>query len=205
MSAEWRLTGHVMGNGEQVGKYKLDKDTYANISFGGLSSQNNKMAATDAIDSASRYNRNMMLLHAVYNQPEFLIAAQIDVTKDQYAGTPASNTQRHTWSVNGEYRPIKDWTVLARYDNLNTTYTSPGNVLVNGVNTNKNDAHVGDATQMIYGVAYEYNKNVKFIASGKTVKSKDMTDVAANTYQAATTAGDLLNKQSWMMTTEVHW
>ena len=196
LSAEWRMTGHLMGNGEQVGKYKLDKDTYANISFGGLSSQNHKMAATDNVDAATRYNRNMMLLHAVYNQPEFLIAAQVDITKDQYAATPASNTQRHTWSVNGEYRPMNDWTVLARYDYLNTTYTS---------STANNDAHKGDASQWIYGVAYDYNKNVRFIASGKTVNAKESTVVAANVYQDATTVGNLLDKQSWMLTTEVKW
>jgi hypothetical protein len=196
LSAEWRLTGHLMGNGEQVGKYKLDKDTYANISFAGLSSQNHKMAVTDNVDSANRYNRNMMLLHAVYNQPEFLIAAQVDITKDQSAGSPTTDTQRHTWSVNGEYRPMTDWTVLARYDHLNTTYTS---------NTANNNANVGDASQWIYGVAYDYSKNVRFIASGKTVDAKDNTVVAANMYQGATTVGNLLDKQSWMLTTEVKW
>lgn len=196
LSGEWRLTTHLMGNGEHVGKYKVDKDTYANISFAGLSSQNNKMAATDAVNAATRYNRNMMLLHAVYNQPEFLIAAQVDITKDQSAGSPTTDTQRHTWSVNGEYRPVADWTVLARYDSLNTTYTK---------DSTKNDAHVGDANQWIYGVAYDYSKNVRFIASGKTVNAKETTAVAANVYQDATTVGNLLDKQSWMLTTEVKW
>jgi hypothetical protein len=196
LSAEWRMTGHIMGNGEQVGKYKLDKDTYANISFGGLSSQNNKMSEATTVNAATRYNRNMMLLHAVYNQPEFLIAAQVDITKDQSAGSPTTDTQRHTWSVNGEYRPVADWTVLARYDSLNTTYTQ---------NSTNNDKHVGDANQWIYGVAYDYSKNVRFIASGKTVNAKDTTAVVANVYQDATTVGNLLDKQSWMLTTEVKW
>lgn len=198
MSVEWRLTGHLLGNGDKVGKYKIHDETYANISFAGLSSQNHKMASTDAV--GARYNRNAYWIHAVYNQPEFLIAAQYNITKDHYAGTDAINLAKNkelrTWSVNGEYRPIKDWTVIARYDYLNTVYSS---------DSTSNNKNVGDATQMIYGIAYEYSKNIKFIASGKTVDAKDTRlDAAASTTPNAT-IGDTLDKQSWMLTTEVEW
>ncbi|MDD4855528.1 MAG: hypothetical protein PHQ22_06590 [Sulfuricurvum sp.] len=200
LSAEWRLTGHVMGNGEQVGKYKIDKDTYANISFAGLSSQNHKMDATTNVDATSRYNRNAMWVHAVYNQPFFLIAAQYNISKDGYASTPNSNREIRSWSVNGEIRPIQDWTVLARFDDAKVSYPD-----MTTAAPNSNTYNVGDTTQMIYGVAYKYNKNVKFIASGKTVNAKDGTPVAATTYEGATTTGTIADKQSWMLTTEVEW
>jgi hypothetical protein len=196
MSAEWRLTGHVMGNGENVGKYKLDKDTYLNVSFAGLSSKDHK-TADDAIQAtADRYDRNAYWFHAVYNQPEFLIAAQYDVTKDNHMNTPANTRKIKSWSVNGEIRPMTDWTVLARFDNVKVDYE-------NNAANNLNDT--GDATQTIYGVAYEYNKNVKFIASGKTVNAKDTKAVTATSYADATTTGALADKQSWMLTTEVKW
>ncbi|MCX6060722.1 MAG: hypothetical protein NT103_00500 [Campylobacterales bacterium] len=206
LSAEWRLTGHLMGNGEQVGKYKLDKDTYANISFAGISSKKEKYDGTASLDTAtSVYDKNLYLFHAVYSQPEFLISAQYDVTKYSYEGANnASDKELKTWSVNGEYRPIKDWTVLARYDDLKTEYTNVAGTAGNNVN------NTGDATQIIYGVSYEYNKNVKFIASGKTVNAKQTT-LATNTQTDAAgitsgvTVGDLLDKQSWMLTTEVNW
>jgi hypothetical protein len=60
----------------------------------------------------------------------------------------------------------------------------------------------------IYGVAYDMNKNVRFIANGKTVKSKDSTIVAAATGLSATSgiaASNLFDKQSWMLTAEINW
>jgi hypothetical protein len=206
LSAEWRLTGHLMGNGEKVGKYKLDKDTYANISCAGISSKKEKYDGTASLDTAtSVYDKNMYLLHAVYSQPEFLISAQYDVTKYSYEGTNnASDKELKTWSVNAEVRPAQDWTVLARYDDLKTKYTNVDGSAGNNAN------NTGDATQIIYGVSYDYNKNVKFIASGKTVNAKQTTLATGSQTDAAgiasgVTVGDLLDKQSWMLTTEVNW
>ncbi|MDD5210832.1 MAG: hypothetical protein PHV62_00315 [Sulfuricurvum sp.] len=199
LSAEWRLTGHVMGNGEHVGKYKVEKDTYANVSFAGLATSNRGMTDTTDINASTRYNRNLYVLHAVYNQPEFLIAAQIDRMSDKTADTSLANSHNYdvtAWSVNAEYRPMEKWTVLGRFDHADITYK----------NDPTSDAkNVGDADQFIYGVAYDYNKNVKFIASGKTVNSKDTTVVPANSFEGATTAGNQNDKQSWMLTTEVNW
>jgi hypothetical protein len=195
LSFEWRLTGHLLGNGTKVGKYKLDKDTYANISFAGLSSKNHK-DNNDVVNDASEYDRNAYWFHAVYNQPEFLIAAQYDISKDKVQDTGAE-TKLKMWSVNGEVRPAQDWTVLARYDSMKTEYSN---------DATKNNKNVGDATQFIYGVSYQYNKNVNFIASGKTVNAKDETAVTGGyTGATATTVGNMLDKQSWMLTTEVKW
>jgi hypothetical protein len=190
LSAEWRLTAHLMGNGESVGKYKVEKDTYANISFAGLSTKDR--GAQDAAPTATTYDRKMYLLHAVYNQPAFLIAAQYDISKDVYnndSTTDYTKTDREikTFSVNAEVRPMTDWTILARYDNANVTYNN-GTIIADAANK----ANTGDAKQMIYGVAYDYNKNVRLIASGKTVDSKQDNS-------------DSSDKQTWMLTTEVNW
>ena len=64
--------------------------------------------------------------------------------------------------------------------------------------------NVGDANQFIYGVAYHYNKNVKFIASGKTVNAKD-TSTFTDSEGTTKVIGDMLDKRSWMLTTEVEW
>jgi hypothetical protein len=201
LSFEWRTTAHLMGNGEHVGHYHLDKDVFANISFAGMSSQNNaEDALNNDINATSRYNRNAMWLHAVYNQPEFLIAAQYNVMKDHYATTFNQDKEIKSFSINGEYRPATDWTVLGRFDDIKTNYTD-----ITASSTDKNAYDVGDYTQWIYGVAYNYNKNVKFIASGKTVNSKDKTLASTLGNTNDTTVGNQNDKQSWMMTTEVTW
>ena len=134
-------------------------------------------------------------LHFVYSQPVFLIAAQYAVSKDKVQDAGDETTLK-LWSINGEIRPMKDWALLARYDNLSTEYSN------NRVN---NSANVGDASQLIYGVAYNYNKNIKFIASGKTVDSKDETTAQVNSVKQSYKVGNQLDKQSWMLTTEVKW
>jgi hypothetical protein len=125
-----------------------------------------------------------------------LIAAQYDVTKYAYTTVGSNDRKLKTWSVNGEVRPAKDWTVLARYDNVTTDYVN---------NAANNTNNVNDGTQIIYGVAYEYNKNVKFIASGKTVNSKQSDKASALSLDTGATVGDMIDKQSWMLTTEVNW
>jgi predicted porin len=208
LSTEWRLTAHLLGNGEKVGKYKRSEDTYANISFAGLLNKDKNDVAITGYDK--RYDRDGFILHAVYNQPEFLIAASYSDTKDKYTygGTPTFNEMEYkTFSVNGEYRPIKDWTLIGRYDKLTTSYSGGSATGLNSADA-YNANHVGDASMGIYGVAYDMNKNVRFIANGKTVKSKDSTIVAAATGLSATSgiaASNLFDKQSWMLTAEVNW
>jgi len=208
LSYEWRLTGHLFGNGAKVGKYKVHEDTYANISFAGLSSKNHKDNSA-VVNDVAEYDRNAYWFHAVYNQPLFLIAAQYDVSNDKIqdiSTNAAADRKYKMWSVNGEIRPLKDWTILGRYDHINATYSGgAGTGYTTGVTKNQNN--VGDMNMYIYGVAYEYSKNVKFIASGKTINSKDETAAAANVNGIVPgyKVGDQLDKQSWMLTTEVEW
>jgi hypothetical protein len=129
LSGEWRLTGHVLGTGKKKSK---PSETYANISFFGQQNQEYKGGE----------DLNWMGLHAVYNQPEFLVAAQyIDVpdgTVDQ-EGTG--------YSVNGEYRITPKINALGRYDYFDM------------------DDNSGEKKRALAGIAYKYNHNVEFIAN----------------------------------------
>ncbi|BCD68508.1 hypothetical protein [Nitratiruptor sp. YY09-18] len=92
------------------------------------------------------YGKDTMTgFHAAYNNPMFLIAGHW--MKDDNDGGPHDGKG---WSVNGELRPVPKWSILARYDHWKVTPTS------NLDYTKKN---------LIAGVAYTYNKNVKFIAN----------------------------------------
>ncbi len=147
LSGEWRLTAHVLGTGKKHAKKSLK---YANISFFG---QQNKKS-----NKHGNQDLNWMGVHAVYNQPEFLVSAQyIDVADgiDSKRGTG--------YSVNGEYRVTPKYNVLARYDDF------------------KQDVDSKERKRSIVGVAYEYNKNVEFIADyrkegGDALSKADTTD-----------------------------
>ena len=69
------------------------------------------------------------------------MAAQYVATTEAGAGYEGDG-----WSINGEYRFMPSWNLLARYDNYE---------LDTGI----------DKKRTIAGVAYEYNKNVEFIAN----------------------------------------
>jgi hypothetical protein len=131
LSLEWRLTYHALGGGEHKAKAK---NTYANISFlGQQNSKSNKHKGEDL---------NWVGIHAVYNQPEFLLAAQYITTNDaheKYAG--------EGYSINGEYRFMPKWNLIARYDYFEM------------------DKDALEKTRTIAGIAHKYNKNVEFIAN----------------------------------------
>lgn len=132
LSAEWRLTGHILGGGVKKAK---KKNTYANVSFlGQWNADSNKHENEDL---------NWYGFHAVYNQPEFLLAAQYIATQDaasKYAGTG--------YSVNGEFRFMPKWNFIGRYDNFELDSTS------NGKQSNT-----------IAGITYMHNNYVEFIAN----------------------------------------
>jgi hypothetical protein len=131
LSKEWRLTAHVLGTGKKKAK---KSGTYANISFFG---QQNKLS-----NKHGNQDLNWMGLHAVYNQPEFLVSAQYIKVNDGIASKKGNG-----YSVNGEYRVADDWNVIGRYDSFDM------------------DDNSGEKKRAIAGVAYEYNHNVEFIAN----------------------------------------
>ena len=131
LSAEWRLTAHLLGTGKEHTKKSL---TYANLSFFG---QENKKS-----EKHGAQDLNWMGLHAVYNQPEFLVAGQYIKVEDGQASRKGSG-----YSLNGEYRFAPKWNALARYDYFDM------------------DDNSGEKKRAIAGLSYEYNKNVEFIAN----------------------------------------
>jgi hypothetical protein len=193
LSVEWRLTGHILGDGTKVGKNDRTKDTYANISTYGLISKNHKddNLNLQGTNSVNEYDRSFYGIHAVYNQPEFLIAGQYFTAKDDKRTKDIATTfdtkEYKGWSINAEYRPIKDWTVIGRYDNYE---------IEQELNGAKSSRIKGD--KIIAGLGYNYSKNVNFIASAKFADEKDEL-VAAKVNDTGA------SKDVYMLTTEVKW
>ncbi|MDQ1337427.1 MAG: hypothetical protein QG617_394 [Campylobacterota bacterium] len=196
LSVEWRLTGHLLGSGTKVGKVDRTKDTYAHISTFGLLSANHKddkgiFDQTSNSPLKVEYDRAFYGLHAVYNQPLFLLAAQYVTAEDEARGgnttlvTGWDKREYDIFSVNAEVRPIKDWTIIGRYDDYSWDDTA-----VDGSDMSSST----EGTKMIAALAYKYNKNVSFIASGKFITEED---------KAGFDTGE--SKDVYMLTTEVKW
>jgi len=185
LSFEWRLTGHLIGSGTKVGKYKVEKDTYLNLSTYGLISKNHKDNDV-ALDDVNEYDRSIYGVHAVYNQPEFLLAAQYFVADDEAQNEALGKGKEYTgWSINGEVRPAQDWTVIGRYDDYKIEEIAAGT----GVKSVK-----ADGTKVIAGLAYKYSKNISFIGSAKFIDEEDKNGFDTGE-----------SKDVYMLTTEVKW
>ncbi len=141
LSFEWRLTANLLGTGK---KHVHKHDTYADISFYGQDNTEDGKRGEILADGSSGdfvwYGFN-----AVYNQPEFLIAANYlksTTAADVYLGDG--------WSVNGEFRlltfdsSLEAWNIIARYDDW---------TLDNG----------DEKISTIAGLAYRWNSNLEFI------------------------------------------
>jgi hypothetical protein len=195
LSLEWRLTAHLLGSGTKVGKNDRTKDTYANLSTYGMISKNHKdeQVLEDSVAISGykgEFDRSFYGVHAVYNQPEFLVAAQYYVAKDEAQNAALTDGKEYKgWSVNAEVRPAQDWTVLARYDVSDIDKVAKGT----GIETKDQDMK-----QTILGVAYKMNKNVTFIASGKHITDATETSDPATIDKAK-------EKDVYMLTTEVKW
>ncbi|MDO9305827.1 MAG: hypothetical protein Q7T77_10890 [Sulfuricurvum sp.] len=212
LSAEWRLTGHLIGSGTKVGKNDLTKDTYLHVSTMGLISNNHKddkLALNQAgtARDKSEYDRTFYGLHAVYNQPAFLIAAQYVTANDKarnqdmqanlaVANTSWVESDYDLWSINGEVRPFTDWTIIGRYDNYKID-----DIAKNG--TAMNTSVEGE--KYIAAIMYKMNKNVNFIGSAKFIDEKytvaKAAAVGASGYNAGMDTGE--SKNVYMLTTEV--
>ena len=132
LRGEWRLTASLLGTGK---KHVHKSDTYADASFfGSYGSKDTGFANTNG-------DYVWYGLHAVYNQPEFLIAAMY-----LNADKAGESRQGDGWSVNGEFRLGSKWNILGRYDD----YTLDSNV---------------EKKTTYAGVAYKYNKYVEFVAN----------------------------------------
>jgi len=184
-SLEGRLTYHIFGNGDK--KVKPEKDTYANISLHLMSNfgYDDKYTSHD--------NLNAYHIHAVYNNPMFLIAAQY--LKTDYNNKDAK--MGDGYSVNAEVRPIQDWSVFARYDHWKPKmkqYSVPSTDSSYNINAyyDKRDVYYA-------GVAWTMNKYVKWIANVAYADYKG-GNVAGNKNSA-----DAKDYTKYMITAEVKW
>ncbi len=164
LSAEWRLTGHILGGGTHKRK---TSSTYADVSFLG---QWNDQSAKHGDEDLNWYG-----VHAVYNQPEFLIAAQyidtVNAANGRYGST--KNYAGNGYSVNGEYRFMHNWNIIGRYDNWELDNFSKGT-----------------QEMILAGVTYKYNKYIEFIANYLGEGNKKNSN---------------LDEDAFMLTAEINW
>ena len=108
-------------------------------------------------------------IHAVYNRPLFLLAGMY-----YDADNNGASHEGRGYSFNGEFRPVQKWAILGRYDHW----------------TDESGDEDVDRDEIIGGVAYTYNKNVKFIVNAFDID----VDEEGGT-----------DETKYMFTTEVHW
>jgi len=180
LSAEWRLTAALMGNGDK--KRHARKSTYFDASFWG---QYN-------VKNTNNDNKTYKIygLHTVYNQPSFLISAQYNIANnDNNIITNALTNRMHHngkgYSFNADYRFGKDYQydLFGRYDHW--TAQDPAGL----------QADV-DMEHFLYGIAWEQNKNVTWYLNGKHYDPQNGLNYAG----AAKTKFDAI-----MLTTEINW
>jgi len=151
MSLEWRLTSHLMGID---GKDKQTKKTYADASFFGQLNHNHLKVNGEYEDL------NFYGFHTVYNQPDFLIAAQYIISDVDKVNGVASSKAGDGYSLNTEYRmgAEKQYKLFARYD-FWTPEASSGHSEY-------------DKKSYILGAAWHQNKNVEWLFNA-TIKDYD--------------------------------
>ena len=176
-SLEWRATAAFMGNGDK--KRKPLKDTYFDASFFGQYNMDNSKNV-DANGDAQDYK--FYGLHTVFNTPSFLISAQYIKAENDLENSSQYNGDGY--SVNGTFRfgAKKQYSVLARYDEWKS----------------KNDKiDLEQTTQnLIYGVTWKQNKNLKWLLSGQSYTAEDNRNYKGKATQ---------DWDSAMLTAEVHW
>ncbi|EDP74409.1 hypothetical protein [Hydrogenivirga sp. 128-5-R1-1] len=148
-SIEGRITWHILGGGTK--HLHPEKDIYANLSLHAVNSFKHR---------GSNKNLRIYQIHAVYNQPLFLIAGQY-IKSNWYSG---AEEKGNGYSVNFEIRPILNHKIsfFGRYDSWNS------------------DDNTKDRKQYIYGVAWKMNKHIKWLINGiiadyKNNNKKDYT------------------------------
>lgn len=134
-----RLTVHVFGNGRK--HLNPLEDQYLNLSLHALNSYNHRGSTDDL---------TVYQVHAVYNQPLFLVAAQY-IKSDWYTN---SENKGDGYSFNFELRPLLEHRIalFGRYDHWDC----------------KND-NTKDRNMYIYGISWKMNKYIKWILNGITV------------------------------------
>ena len=149
MSFEWRATAHILGTSSH---HHPEKNTYWDASFYGQYNKGHKTVPVGTVEE----NQDLIFggLHTVYNQPNFLVAAQYvysDNTSDISGNVSAQAGSGY--SVNGEYRmgADKEYRVLARYDSWTPEL--------------EDSADEKENRSYIFGGAWKQNRNVEWVAN----------------------------------------
>ncbi len=180
LSAEWRLTAAVLGNGDK--KRHAHTTTYWDLSFWGQYNVKNSKNDTKTY--------KIYGLHTVYNTPSFLIAAQYNIADNlnDTITNPLNHRMHHNgkgYSINADYRfgDSHQYDLFARYDHW--TAEDPA----------KQQA---DATMdhYLYGIAWEQNKNVTWYLNGKHYDPKDGLNYEGKTKTKF---------DAFMLTAEINW
>ncbi|MEA1892960.1 MAG: hypothetical protein U9N33_09630 [Campylobacterota bacterium] len=176
ISAEWRATAAILGNGKK--KRKPLKDSYLDASFFGQYNMDNSKNASAGVE----YDYAFYGLHAVYNMPSFLVSAQYIKAENDLKTTSEYNGDGY--SVNGTFRfgAKKEFSIIGRYDVWESE--------------NQDTSITQETANAIYGVAWQQNKNVKWLLSGQSFDAKDDRN-----YKGSSVS----NWNSAMLTAEVHW
>jgi hypothetical protein len=186
-SFEGRVTYHVFGNGDKG--VNPTKDQYANISL--------HLASNIGYNDAYTTHKNLNLyhIHAVYNHPMFLIAAQY--AKTDYNSSSLSPIAGDGYSINAEVRPVQDWSIFGRFDHwrFKKELTFKNELTPTGFDTKDaagNDIKADRRDAYYFGVAYTMNKYVKWIAN-------------VINYDYKGTNPDYKDKSKYMLTAELSW
>ena len=172
LAGEWRLTWHVFGTGKVHHPKK-----YLNFSFIGENSNKHK----GRVFNGSDVNLKWQGIHGVYSDERFLFAAQyIKASDGQYQNT--NDVEGKGYSVNGEFKFTPKWDLFARYDEFK---------LDKKATSQASDEEKRKTT--IAGIAYKYNKNVKFLAN--------IIDNKNTAFDGSSTKDD----KKAMLTAEVNW
>jgi outer membrane murein-binding lipoprotein Lpp len=182
LSFEWRTTAHLLGTN---GKDAQTTTTYLDASFFGQLNPEHKNV--DVNVSGTIHNEDQDLnfygFHAVYNQPEFLLAGQY-VKSDNTSDIAANYSSKSGkgWSVNGEYRfgDEYQYRLLGRYDNWEPE----------GKDAQKS---------WIAGLAWEQNSNLQWVAN--VIQSNE----AATKSISKSTPKIEEKSTALMLTAEVHF
>jgi hypothetical protein len=185
-SIEWRATLAALGNGDT--HRKATKDTYLDLSFfGQYNMDNSKNEVKNANGDYDSYDYTILGLHTVYNTPSFLIAAQYVSSNNDGSNEGDKGTSQFNgdgFSINSTYRfgAKKQYSVLARYDEWKSE-----NEKLDLEQTTKN---------IIYGFAWQQNKNLKWLLTGQSYRVDDDRNYKGKYVPEWDSA---------MVTAEVHW
>ncbi len=177
VSAEWRATVAALGNGKI--KRKATKDSYIDASFFGQYNMKNSKNA-DLSDSGATYV--WYGLHTVYNMPNFLLAAQYVKSENDLKNSSEYNGDGYSINTTLRFGEKKEYSIIGRYDVWNSE--------------SDDGAKKQSTNSAIYGVAFQQNKNVKWLLSGQTYTADD-----GKNYKGSSAA----DWTSAMLTAEVHW